>query len=122
MSKKYFNIREVSEFLNIKEHVIRYWDSIDPKTKKLRIDGISTKSRGGTRYFNRENIEKLDKLKTILYENGNQIQSLKLAEKLINSKKRSKIMENDAISTNDRNISKSEKLNQILGKMRYLLK
>ena len=122
MSKKYFNIREVSEFLNIKEHVIRYWDSIDPKTKKLRIDGISTKSRGGTRYFNRENIEKLDKLKTILYENGNQIQSLKLAEKLINSKKRSKIIENDAISTNDRNISKSEKLNQILGKMRYLLK
>ena len=122
MSKKYFNIREVSQFLNIKEHVIRYWDSIDPKTKKLRIEGISTKSSGGTRYFNNENIQKLDKLKAILYENGNQIQSLKLAEKLVNSKKKSKISENNIIPIKETNLNKSQKLRQILEKMRYLLK
>ena len=122
MSKKYFNIREVSKYLNIKEHVIRYWDSIDPKTKKLRIEGISTKSSGGTRYFNNENIQKLQKLKAILYENGNQIQSLKLAEKLVNSKKKSKINENSIIPTKETNINKSKKLSQILQEMRYLLK
>ena len=44
--KKYLNIREVSKLLDIKEHVIRYWDSIDPKTKKIRVEGISTKSNG----------------------------------------------------------------------------
>ena len=47
--------------LKLEEHKIRYWDSIDPKTNKLRIDGISTKSKGGTRYFNKENIKKLQK-------------------------------------------------------------
>ena len=31
MMKKYINIKEVSKLLDLKEHVIRYWDSIDPK-------------------------------------------------------------------------------------------
>ena len=39
-NKQYFNIKEVSNILNLKEHVIRHWDSIDPKTKRLRIDGL----------------------------------------------------------------------------------
>ena len=63
MNKKYLNINEVSKLLDIKEHVIRYWDSIDPKTNKVRIDGISTKSRAGTRYFNKDNISKIKDLK-----------------------------------------------------------
>ena len=60
INKKYLNISEVSKMLQIKEHKIRYWDSIDLKTNKLRVDGISTKSKGGTRYFNKENIQKLN--------------------------------------------------------------
>ena len=43
INKKYLNISEVSKLLQIEEHKIRYWDSIDPKTNKYRIDGISTK-------------------------------------------------------------------------------
>ena len=35
--KKYLNISEVSKILQIEEHKIRYWDSIDPKTKKLKF-------------------------------------------------------------------------------------
>ena len=58
-NKKYLNISEVSKMLQIEEHKIRYWDSIDPKTHKYRVEGISTKSKGGTRYFNKENIKKL---------------------------------------------------------------
>ena len=34
--KKYYSIREVSQMLDIKEHVIRHWDSIDPKTNKIK--------------------------------------------------------------------------------------
>ena len=55
MNKKYLNINEVSKLLDIKEHVIRYWDSTDPFTNQKRISGISIKSKGGTRYFNNEN-------------------------------------------------------------------
>ena len=32
--KQYKNISEVSKLLSIKEHVIRHWDSIDPKTNE----------------------------------------------------------------------------------------
>ena len=71
MNKKYLNISEVSELLDLKEHTIRYWDSIDPNTNLLRFEGLSTKSRAGTRYFNRENILKLKRLKKLLYDKGN---------------------------------------------------
>ena len=39
-NKQYYNIKEVSKILNLKEHVIRHWDSLDPKTNKLRIEGL----------------------------------------------------------------------------------
>ena len=71
INKKYLNISEVSKILKIEEHKIRYWDSKDPKTNNYRIEGISTKSKGGTRYFNKENIKKLEKLKRIKWELGN---------------------------------------------------
>ena len=43
--KKFINIKEVSKLLGIKEHVIRYWDSENPKTGKIRVNGISTKTK-----------------------------------------------------------------------------
>ena len=86
INKKYLNISEVSKScLQIEEHKIRYWDSVDPKTNKYRIEGISTKSKGGTRYFNKENIKKLQKLKNILYDGNNHNYSIKLAEKILSS-------------------------------------
>ena len=51
MNKKYLNITEVAKITGLKEYIIRYWDSVDPKTNELRISGISTKSRKGTRYL-----------------------------------------------------------------------
>tara|TARA_B100000927_G_C16462500_1_gene468427 strand:- start:153 stop:521 length:369 start_codon:yes stop_codon:yes gene_type:complete len=121
MDKKYFNISEVSKMLQIEEHKIRYWDSLDPKTNKYRVEGISTKSKGGTRYFNKENIKKLQKLKNILYDGNSHNYSIKLADKILASN--SKIY-----SQNDKNISDNQYLNnvekiaQILGKMKFLLK
>ena len=35
IKKKYLNISEVSQMLQIEEHKIRYWDSKDPKTNKF---------------------------------------------------------------------------------------
>ncbi|MDC3005528.1 MerR family transcriptional regulator [Pelagibacteraceae bacterium] len=117
--KKYLNISEVSKMLQIEEHKIRYWDSIDPKTKKYRIDGISTKSKGGTRYFNKDNIKKLQKLKKILYDGDKHNHTIKLAEKILSSNNLSSNQKNQINFTNLDNLKKIE---QILNKMRILLK
>ena len=107
--------------LQIQEHKIRYWDSIDPKTKKYRIEGISTKSKGGTRYFNRENIRKLQQLKNILYDGNSHNYSIKLAQKLLYSNSKSNI-KNNQIQVDNRNLNNLKKIEQILNKMRILLK
>ena len=83
--KKYLSINEVSKITGIPEHTIRYWDSKDPKTNKLRVEGISTKSSAGTRYFNKENLDKIINLRKLIYENENS--SFKLANKILTSKK-----------------------------------
>ena len=119
-NKKYLNISEVSKLLQIEEHKIRYWDSIDPKTNKYRVEGISTKSKGGTRYFNKENIKKLEKLKNILYDGNNHNYSIKLAEKILSSNNSPSNKKDDNYS-NFRNSNNSEKIEQILNKMRLLL-
>ena len=120
MNKKYLNISEVSKMLQIEEHKIRYWDSLDPKTNKLRITGISTKSKGGTRYFNKENIKKLQSLKSILYEGNNNNNSIKLAEKILSSNYKSSNNKDENYS-NNQHVDNIEKIEQILNKMRLLL-
>ena len=121
ISKKYLNISEVSKLLQIEEHKIRYWDSLDPKTKKHRVEGISTKSKGGTRYFNRENIKKLQKLKNILYDGKNHNYSIKLADKILSSNTKINT-QNDQITRYFKDADNDEKIEQILSKMRLLLK
>ena len=120
INKKYLNISQVSKMLQIEEHKIRYWDSIDPKTNKYRIEGISTKSKGGTRYFNKENIKKLEKLKNILYDGNIHNYSIKLAEKILSSNNSPSYKKDDNYP-NFRNLDNSEKIEQILNKMRLLL-
>ena len=119
--KKYLNISEVSKMLQIEEYKIRYWDSIDPKTNKYRIEGISTKSKGGTRYFNKENIKKIEKLKNILYDGDKHNYSINLADKILNSNSKF-TTKNDQIKSNNQNSDNVENIEQILNKMRLLLR
>ena len=121
INKKYLNISEVSKMLQIEEHKIRYWDSIDPKTNKYRIDGISTKSKGGTRYFNKENIKKLEKLKNILYDGKNHNYSIRIADKILSSNTKVDT-KNDQNNSYFRYSDSDKKIEQILYKMRILLK
>ena len=121
INKKYLNISEVSKMLQIEEHKIRYWDSIDPKTNKYRVEGISTKSKGGTRYFNKDNIKKLQKLKNILYDGDSRNHSIKLAGKILTSKIKSDIKKDKTI-IDYQDLNNVENIKQILNKMRLLLK
>ena len=120
INKKYLNISEVSKMLQIEEYKIRYWDSIDPKTNKFRVEGISTKSKGGTRYFNKENIKKLEKLKSILYDGNNHNYSIKLADRILSSNNHVSYVKNNNY-LNNQNLNNREKIQQILNKMRLIL-
>ena len=123
-NKQYYNISEVSKILNLKEHVIRHWDSVDPKTNKLRIEGLSIRTKGGTRYFNQTHIKKLSNIKNILFEEGKHNYSLDLVNKIISSKKLEKQF-HDNLTTSSPNQDKaksnnSQKLIQILNQLRQL--
>ena len=124
-NKQYYNISEVSKILNLKEHVIRHWDSVDPKTNKLRIEGLSIRTKGGTRYFNQTHIKKLSNIKNILFEEGRHNYSLDLVNKIISSKKLEKQFTNvSAISSNQDDVKvnyDNQKLIKILDKLRNLI-
>ena len=124
-NKQYFNIKEVSNILNLKEHVIRHWDSIDPKTKRLRIEGLSLRTKGGTRYFNKNHINKLSIIKNILFEEGKHNYSLDLVKKIISSKKLEKQFSDETnTSDNQKNIQSmhnTEKLKNIIKNLKILI-
>ncbi len=118
-NKQYFNIKEVSNILNLKEHVIRHWDSVDPKTKRLRIDGLSIRTKGGTRYFNKNHINRLSMIKNILFEEGRHNYSLDLVKKIISSKK----LEKQFIDKNDdMSFQKSIQINYDVVKLKKIIK
>ena len=126
-NKQYYNISEVSKILNLKEHVIRHWDSVDPKTNKLRIEGLSIRTKGGTRYFNQTHIQKLSNIKNILFEEGKHNYSLDLVNKIMSSKKlyKNKTSEDD-FALKDKNLatdSKTQvKLKKIINNLKSLIK
>ena len=124
-NKQYFNIKEVSNILNLKEHVIRHWDSIDPKTKRIRIEGLSMRTKGGTRYFNKNHINKLSIIKNILFEEGRHNYSLDLVKKILSSKKLEKKFINETnASDNQKNIQLNKdtvKLKKIIKNLKMLI-
>ncbi len=124
--KKYYSIREVSNMLDIKEHVIRHWDSINPKTNKIRIENLSIRSKGGTRFFNHHHISKLKTLKNLLKENGKRNYSLDLALKIISKNKHTKNIsfeDRDVVDSNSKNLyTKNSKIRLIKNNLKKLLK
>ena len=61
--KKYFSISEVSNLCGLKAHTLRFWEKefieLNPHTKK-----------GNRRYYKREDILLIRKIRTLLYERG----------------------------------------------------
>jgi DNA-binding transcriptional MerR regulator len=61
--KLYFRIGEVARLLEVKPHVIRFWEK---EFKSLR----PKKSAAGQRIFSRKDVERLVAIKHLLYEQG----------------------------------------------------
>lgn len=62
-NKLYFRIGEVSELIDVKPYVLRYWETEFPDIKP-------TKSKSGQRLYKRRDVELLFKIKSLLYEQG----------------------------------------------------
>lgn len=60
MEKLYYSIGEVKEITGIAPHVLRYWES---EFKLLR----PRKDRSGRRMYQNKDLEKIDKIKDLLY-------------------------------------------------------
>ena len=61
--RTYFSISEVSERLDIRPHVLRYWETQFPVLRPR-------KGRSGSRMYREKDIEVLERIKTLLYEKG----------------------------------------------------
>ena len=112
--KNYKSISEVSDILEIKQHVIRYWDS--------KFDGLSTRlSHNKRRFFSIDNIKKLEKLKNVLYQNGKYNHSLDLAHKIMSKNIKKKL--DFTIPSNNNTIDASDikSLKKISNNLRKLL-
>jgi len=62
-SKRYFTIGGVSDLCAVKPHVLRYWEQEFPQLKPV-------KRRGNRRYYQREEVEMIRTIRSLLYEQG----------------------------------------------------
>jgi DNA-binding transcriptional MerR regulator len=59
LQKKYYTIGEVAEITNLPDYVIRFWEKSFPTIKPQKARG--------RRYYKKEDIEKLNLIKKMLY-------------------------------------------------------
>ena len=84
-NKQYYSISEVSKMLNIKEHIIRYWDT------KLKINDICIRlKKSKRRQFNDFNIKKLKEVQNIIKSDNKHNTVLNLTKKILNDKNQKK--------------------------------
>lgn len=71
----YRTISEVSEELDVPQHVLRFWEMQFPQVKPSRM-------RGSRRYYRPEDIDVLRRIKALLYQQG---YTIKGAKKIVKS-------------------------------------
>ena len=68
--KKYYSISEVSELCSVKPHTLRFWENefkdLKPITRK-----------GNRRYYQKKDIEMIEKIQSLLYKEGLTISGVK---------------------------------------------
>ena len=62
-AKRYFTIGEVAELCDVKQHVLRYWETEFPS-----LDPV--KRRGNRRYYQRHEVLMVRQIRGLLYEQG----------------------------------------------------
>lgn len=89
-NKRYFTIGEVGELCNVKPHVLRYWEQ--------EFEQLSpVKRRGNRRYYQREDVEMIRQIRSLLYEQGYTISGARL--QLQNEAPRARAVVADVVET-----------------------
>jgi DNA-binding transcriptional MerR regulator len=70
-NKRYFIIGEVGELCNVKPHVLRYWEQEFPQLSPV-------KRRGNRRYYQRDDVLMIRRIRSLLYEQGYTISGARL--------------------------------------------
>lgn len=80
MQKRQFRIGELAKHLGVEKFVVRFWE------KEFNLK--PTRSEGGQRFYEEKDLEKLQLIKTLLYEEGFTISGAKkiLKEKSHNTR------------------------------------
>ncbi len=65
-------IGEVADYLDLPQHVLRFWETKFTQIKPL-------KRRGGRRYYRPEDVQTIENIKTLLHERGFTIKGAKAA-------------------------------------------
>ena len=70
-NKRYFIIGEVGELCNVKPHVLRYWEQEFPQLSPV-------KRRGNRRYYQKDDVLMIRRIRSLLYEQGYTISGARL--------------------------------------------
>lgn len=86
LQKVYVSIGQVSEYADLPQSVLRYWETVFERLKPR-------KSAGGTRQYSEEDIAMILKIKELLYKHG---YTIKGANTVINSEFPASVMTNSS--------------------------
>ncbi len=110
MKKYYYTIGEVSNLLDLKPHVIRYWET---EFRQLRPN----KTRGGNRKYTRSDIDLITRIKDMLH---NQKYTIEGAKKRL-AKEASEPVQKEIFFADDRSAVKQNVIRE-LKDLKQLLK
>jgi len=68
--KKYYSISEVSELCSVKPHTLRFWENEFKELKPIT-------RKGNRRYYQKKDIEMIEKIQSLLYKEGLTISGVK---------------------------------------------
>ncbi|RKZ30411.1 MerR family transcriptional regulator [bacterium] len=80
--KLYYSITEVGEITGLKPHILRYWESEFPFLRPKR-------NRAGNRAYRQKDIEMIQQIKRLLYDEGYTIEGAK--QRIRQMRKRARI-------------------------------
>ena len=106
ITKLYYSISEVSKITNLKQYVLRYWETEFPSLKPK-------KNSAGNRSYKQTDIDLIKKIKYLLYKKKYTIDG---AREELTSKK------NISISIKSNNEEYKRLLNKVLFELKHLLK
>ena len=114
-SKLYYSISEVAEITGIKAHVLRYWESEFPSLKPK-------KTRNGSRRYRQADIEEVEAIRRLLYDEGFKIAGARKQRKVERQQaKAQQTGQRPQLALGFNALSETERLTLVQGELKSVL-